>query len=87
MCAHKQCGYIGRTEPKPVIFICRRFEYTRESLIQFKTEYDARKDNTGGADGGGGFGGFGASAPPPEKHDKVRVQTPHLLTDLTQTHI
>ena len=44
--------------------ICRKFEYTREILLQFREELVQRKLNAdkGHGDHAGGFGGFGAGA-------------------------
>lgn len=41
-------------------FHCRRLEYTREKLLEFKKQLTASGKGSGGQDdGGGSFGGFG----------------------------
>ena len=50
---------------------CRKFEYTKETLLKFKEELAERKANEGKATGGfGGFGGGGAP-PPAQTQEKV----------------
>ena len=55
---------------------CRRLEYTRESLLQFKSEWKAREAAerqaaAGVGDGFGGFGGFGGGG---EGGDQQQVE-------------
>ena len=41
------------------LIVCRRLEYTREQLLEFKKQMDEKVHQTHGEEQGGGFGGFG----------------------------
>ena len=40
-----------------IIFICRRLEYTRDQLLEFKKQIDSKGGQGQGEEQGGGFGG------------------------------
>lgn len=41
------------------LFVCRRLEYTRDQLLEFKKHMDDKVGQGHGEEQGGGFGGFG----------------------------
>ena len=44
---------------QPTLLICRRLEYTRDQLLEFKKQLDNKVGQGHGEEQGGGFGGFG----------------------------
>ena len=61
-------------------------EYTRESLLEFKSEMEKQAilAKTGGAQGGfGGFGGGGGGAAEKDKKASIKVRIKQTITSLS----